>query len=62
MTKLIDSTPAPIHPTSRDAAFFQMIGDLGTEIGARQRRALEWSRFIDRLRSLGHKITIGSPA
>lgn len=47
--------------STRDAAFFESIGDLDVVIDARQRRAVEWARFADRLRSIGARVTIGSP-
>lgn len=48
-------------PSIYDETFFQLVGDLDKPVDAFQRRALEWARFADRLRSLGASITIGSP-
>lgn len=53
------NTASPM--STRDAAFFESILDLNVVIDARQRRAVEWARFADRLWSLGHRITNGSP-
>lgn len=47
--------------STRDAAFFESILDLDVVIDARQRRAVEWERFADRLRSIGARLTNGSP-
>jgi hypothetical protein len=59
-----ETTPGirSIGPSIYDETFFQLVGDLDTPVDAFQRRALEWARFADRLRSLGASITIGSPS
>jgi hypothetical protein len=51
-----------IGPSIYDETFFQLVGDLDRPVDAFKRRALEWARLADRLRSLGASISIGSPS
>jgi hypothetical protein len=56
------TAPRSIGPSIYDETFFQLVGDLDAPVDAFRRRALEWARLADRLRSLGASITIGSPS
>lgn len=62
MTSRMATSTRSIGPSIYDETFFQLVGDLDTPVDAFQRRALEWARLADRLRSLGASITIGSPS
>lgn len=65
ITNTSNTTINPIHPSTTDAAFFQLIGDI--DVGRlfpnrSERRTIEWARFAGRLRATGHRVTIGGPA
>jgi hypothetical protein len=49
-------------PVVRDSEFFGLVADIALGVDAWNRRAVEWARFADRLRSHGAAITIGAPA
>lgn len=51
-----------INPSTSDAAFYELVGDINFVPDQWQRRGIEWARFADRLRASGHSITIGAPA